>query len=264
MIHEDAYLPYALNYSKPGIVVIFNNKVFRDDILQKRYGSVHDVRRLYDVFTNLKYEIKLHEDLDATQIRNAIREYTQRDYSNDDSFICFIMSHGSNGQIKSSDNESIFITEFIDPLKLNQSLKDKPKLFFIEACRGNKYVPTISTISNGEQLYHDAVFELELERQLEVKVSPSIPIEADFLLCNSTVEGYNSSNKISSGSFYIQILCNVISKYPGEEINKILTIVNDQVAQTKIMMSTYENRLRKPLYLTRSPVMNRNDFNKLH
>ena len=48
------------------------------------------------------------------------------------------MSHGNKGTIISSDSLQIDLNEFIYPLKKNKSLNGKPKLFFIQACRGNQ------------------------------------------------------------------------------------------------------------------------------
>ena len=263
---EDAY---NINYDRPGIVVIFNNKYFRNNGIIKykltRKGSDKDVSRIYNIFCGLNFAVETHLDQDETPLRKLILEYSERDYSADSCFICFIMSHGINGQIKSSDNEDININEFVDPFKKNKTLQDKPKLFFIQACRGKKFMSincgskaiTLDTDFVEEEKEEDEETEqeeLEVESDSYVQnqsLVARIPIEADFLLCNSTVEGYYSWRKPSSGSFYIQTLCDVITRHLGKNIFELLTYVNNQVAQTEQMMPTFDSRLRKALYLTK-------------
>ena len=235
---------YNINYNEPGIIVIFNNSFNNTDF--ERKGSENDVSRLIDVFEDVNFKIEAHFDLKATMLRKLIKEYGQRDYSDKGCFICVIMSHGSNGKIKSSDNQDINITEFFDPFKTNMSLKGKPKLFFIQACRGEN---ESSNHDGSEQLERDSE---ELE---EDSVSSKIHFEADFLFGNATVKGYYALRDVNSGSLYIQKLCDVICQYPEEEISQLLTRVNN-LANRKIMMPNFKSQLRKKLFLT-----NPNRFN---
>ena len=193
-----------IKYRNPGIVVIYNNKNFTNIGLKRfktRHGSDKDVSRIVEVFSNLNFEVKPHLDQDKTSITNLIKEYSERDYSIHGCFICFIMSHGKSGQIDTSDSQEITVKEFIDPLKLNRSLKDKPKLFFIQSCRGKNKMLT----HDGAQT-QDFHIELEQEGLENENASYKIPIEADFLICYSTVEGYLSWRHNDKGSFYIQNL----------------------------------------------------------
>ena len=235
-----------ITYKNPGIVVIYNNKNFINKELQTRDGSDKDVSRISEVFSNLNFEVKSHLDQDKTSITNLIKEYSERDYSIDGCFICFIMSHGKYGQIITSDSQNMTVKEFIDPFKLNRSLKGKPKLFFIQSCRGkNKMLA-----HDGAQT-QDFYTELEHEGLEKTNASYKIPLEADFLICHSTVEGYLSWRHKDKGSFYIQNLCSVITSNHDKDIVRILTFVNNELAQNLefIMIPTFESRLRKALYL---------------
>ena len=117
---------YSIDYTKPGVVIIFNNQFFSEyDTIA---GSEKDVQSLFDVFDDLKYEVPpAYINQTEARMRNAIDEYAQRDYTSYGSLLIFIMSHVNKGKIISSDSLYIDLNEFISPLKMNKSLKGKPK-----------------------------------------------------------------------------------------------------------------------------------------
>ena len=225
-----SYYDYDINYRKPGLVVIFNNKKFDNNLLLERSGSEKDVGRLRQVFENLNFKIKTHCDLPENEMRDWITEYANRDYSDDSCFICFIMSHGKDDKILSSDNQFICISDFIDPFVKNKSLNQKPKLFFIQACRKKNKFPSVNY------------------RQ---KTPIRIPIGDDFLFCNSTVEGFYSLRHTKKGSIYIQTLCDVISENAQLEICQILIRVNIHLTQNWQMRATFQSHLSRYFYLTK-------------
>nr|7JL7_C Chain C, Caspase 3, apoptosis-related cysteine protease a [Danio rerio]7JL7_D Chain D, Caspase 3, apoptosis-related cysteine protease a [Danio rerio] len=58
-----------------------------------------------------------------------------------------------------------------------------------------------------------------------------IPVEADFLYAYSTVPGYYSWRTTMTGSWFIQSLCEMMTKYGSElELLQIMTRVNHKVA----------------------------------
>ena len=229
---------YEINYRKPGIVVIFNNSRFLKNKFKEREGSENDVRRLRKVFSDLNFEIETHLDLPAKEIERFIQEYANRDYSTESCFICFIMSHGNNGTIKTSDNQDIYISDFVEPFKYNESLKYKPKLFFLQACRANSGITNVPG--------HHLVSDDDLE-EAPVKLT----IGQDFLFCNSTLKGYLSYRDPMSGSLYIQKLCDVICEDPYVDILQILTRVNSHLYDTEIMIPHFDSRLKKTLFIAK-------------
>ena len=145
----------------------------------------------------------------------------------------------------------------LQPFKIVKSLKGKPKMFFINACRGNMMAPTHD--SSNHQL------NVEMDTpDLNAAVS-RIPLDADILLAFSTVANYFSIRESEYGSWYIQIFCDLIEKYKTiKHLVDILTRVNAGVAdkegcfknsqgefeQVK-MVSTYTSQLKKDFYFTR-------------
>ena len=222
---------YNVNYSKPGIVVIINNITLKNDAFYQKESSEKDVNRLFEVFSDLNFEVESHYDLDAIQLKNCIRKYSKRDYSVDDCFICFIMSHGD--QIISSDYKDIYLDTLVDPFKYNPSLKSKPKLFFIQ---------TFDT--------KPLAFNAALEEESSRRGFSNTKIESDFLICNFTVKvNYSRRRNPTSASIFIQNLCDEIRRNTGKNILEILTSVKKQVVRTYATMSI-DSRLSKNLYLT--------------
>jgi hypothetical protein len=67
--------------------------------------------------------------------------------------LCVIISHGDQtakkeSVIKGTDRKQKILKELIDPFKSNQSLKGKPKIFLINACRGSETAQTLSSMKN--------------------------------------------------------------------------------------------------------------------
>jgi hypothetical protein len=177
---------YPINYSRPGLLVLFNYQNFID---KKHYraGSEKDVENVTRLFKHFNYEIKQHLDKSAADTLEIISEYARRDYSNDTCVIFFIMSHGNEkGKILASNQEWINVNDFVQPFKFVKSLTRKPKLFFIQACRGEDKMRFIGDVfANEEKFEHDGP-------NLDKDDDANVPIEADFLFCYSTVEGYYS------------------------------------------------------------------------
>ena len=103
---------YPINYSRPGLVVIFNNKHFKEKGYT-RQGSEQDDMRLTEIFEDLNFDIKTFLDLKSSKMRKKIREISKRDFSDDSCFLCFIMSHGNRGNtITSVDCEHVYLNEW--------------------------------------------------------------------------------------------------------------------------------------------------------
>ena len=247
---------YNIDYSKPGIVLIINNQNFIGG--EERKGSEKDVERILDTFEKLNFKTRSFMSQKLQQIKELIDNYSKKDYSNDSCFLCFIMSHGENGKILSFDEKLIDLkADIIKPFKSNKTLVNKPKLFFIQACRGRDSMPWIDT----PQLNHDSYTN---ESNIDTDAF-KIPKETDILYSYATVESYVSIRDPNKGSWYIQILCDVISeRAANEEITHILTEVNNRMADKEIVISSFESQLRKKFYLAqKNNISNEKVLNKI-
>ncbi|RXN00253.1 Caspase-8 [Acipenser ruthenus] len=255
--HADSQLPplshssqqisetYAMNREKRGYCLIINNYDFSESRTRSsseqcctdRHGTNTDARALKDVFQWLGFDIVCLEDLTRKEILKEIEQYQNlTDHKDRDCFMCCILSHGEKGKIYGTDGRTVLINEITKPFsgKNCPLLIGKPKVFFIQACQGQK-------AQLGLPIEADS-YTSELEE--DALVPDSIPEDADFLVGMATVEDYVSFRDTSKGTWYIQSLCqNLLHLVPrGEDLLSILTKVNMDVSRR-----TDEHRIKKQI-----------------
>ncbi|XP_047675081.1 caspase-7-like isoform X2 [Tachysurus fulvidraco] len=212
-----------MNHQRVGKCAIINNKNFNDDTGMKvRHGTDEDAGELSKSFKNLGFEVCIYNDQSREQMMQILKNVSEEDHTDSSCFACILLSHGEEGIIYGTDGAMpIKDITFLFRGDMCRSLVGKPKLFFIQACRGSEFDDGVQTDSGTP---HDV---------LEIDVSPrhKIPVEADFLLAYSTVPGYYSWRIPGRGSWFIQALCTVLNESGKQlEIMQILSCVNYMVA----------------------------------
>ncbi|KAM3613399.1 uncharacterized protein V6R79_025384 [Siganus canaliculatus] len=211
--------PYRYNMDYPciGTCLIINNKNFdRSTQMNTRNGTDVDAANAMKTFSGLGYRIRFFNDQTVKQMTQLMLTVSKEDHSNSASFVCVLLSHGDEGVIYGTDGPEKFenLTKFFKGERC-PSLVGKPKLFFIQACRGSALDDGIETDSVPE----------------EEQTSQRIPVEADFLYAYSTAPGYYSWRNTSNGSWFMQALCELLPSHGGKlEIMQIMTRVNRKVA----------------------------------
>lgn len=210
---------YNMNYKNRGLFIIINNKQFQQHTgMNARTGTDEDAANLYQRFKELEFDIKVYKDLTTVQMLQVMTEAAKRDHSTSDCFGCAILSHGDDGIVYGTDG-IIQVESLVAPFKgdICPGLLGKPKLFFIQACRGSR-------------LDHGAEFA-ESDSDVEEKKVHRIPSEADFLYAYSTVPGYFSWRNSTKGSWFVQAFCKVLKEYAKtRDLVWIMTRVNHMVA----------------------------------
>nr|AYC61977.1 caspase 3 [Anguilla japonica] len=206
---------YSLDYPSIGQCIIINNKNFdRSTGMNIRNGTDVDAGNMMKAFGKLGYKVKVYNDQTVNQIKQVLRAASQEDHSRSASFVCVLLSHGDEGILFGTDGfvELKTLTGFFRGDRCT-SLVGKPKLFFIQACRGTDLDGGVEADSTADG-------------------SPEkIPVEADFLYAYSTAPGYYSWRNTASGSWFIQSLCEMMARHSRElEVMQILTRVNHKVA----------------------------------
>ncbi|XP_062431731.1 caspase-3 [Rhea pennata] len=208
---------YRMDYPEMGECVIINNKNFhRETGMLPRSGTDADAASVREVFMKLGYKIKLNNDLSCRDIFKLLKNTSEEDHSKRSSFVCVLLSHGEEGLIYGTDGplELKVLTSLFRGDKC-RSLAGKPKLFFIQACRGTELDSGIETDSGSDE-----------------PMCQKIPVEADFLYAYSTAPGYYSWRNAAEGSWFIQSLCRMLREHARKlELMQILTRVNRAVAE---------------------------------
>ncbi|XP_032301878.1 caspase-8-like isoform X2 [Coturnix japonica] len=83
---------YKMENNPHGYCVILNNYRFKNPD-ETREGTVQDGDALKRVFKWLQFNTIEHMNLEAKQMFAKLKEYSKKDHSNMDCFVCFILSH---------------------------------------------------------------------------------------------------------------------------------------------------------------------------
>ncbi|XP_028831614.1 caspase-3-like [Denticeps clupeoides] len=167
---------------------------------------------------------------------------SQEDHTEMSCFACVLLSHGGPGTVMGADGVSVTVRSLTSTVTtdLCPSLQGKPKLFFVQACRG-------TMLDSGVE--HDCG-----ESEQDFVGAADIP-EEDFLCCYSTSPGYSSWRNPTYGSIFVRELCDVLTRHRRLEITRLLTRVNHQVGTFfqshtgKRQMPCIISKLTKELYL---------------
>ncbi|XP_074855228.1 caspase-7-like [Carettochelys insculpta] len=234
-LYVDPTFKYNMDYRNVGKCIIINNKNFEHTTgVGTRVGTDTDAGELHKCFKSLGFEVKVYNDQRCEDMQKLLKQAAAENHSDAACFACIFLSHGDEGKIYGTDGV-LEIKELTTLFRGDKcrTLIGKPKLFFIQACRGSEFDDGIMTDSGPA------------DDTLVTDVNPryKIPIEADFLFAYSTVPGYYSWRNQGRGSWFIQALCSVINQFGKQlEIMQILTRVNYLVA------TNFESQSDDPRY----------------
>ncbi len=146
-----------------------------------------------------------------------LTDTAEKDFSKFDCFVCVILSHGSKDGIYGTDDEVIKVEAITKFFRRNEcpSLEGKPKIFLIQACRGQR---------------RDRV-PIESDSDPISFSSSSLPADADFLIGFASAPGHQSYRQSQLGSWFISSVVDVFKEYAEREhIMDMMLRVNSRVA----------------------------------
>ncbi|XP_008494157.2 caspase-8 isoform X1 [Calypte anna] len=233
---------YKMEHIPRGYCLILNNYKFKNP-WDNREGTLKDGEAVKRVFQWLQFVTVEHMNLEAEQMYAKVKEYSKKDHTNMDCFVCFIFSHGIKDKISGVDGEFVNVKDLVSCFRGSNclSLAGKPKLFFIQACQGSGSHPAVKVVG-------------DFPEHLETDTLPfSIPDLADILVGMATVEDYECYRSGETGSVYIQCLCEKMELLCPlrKDLMTILTEVNKEVGQKELngwkQMPKISSTLRKQL-----------------
>ncbi|XP_064644040.1 caspase-8-like isoform X1 [Lineus longissimus] len=219
---------------KSGLLVIFNM------FTKQREGTLNDSTNLKTLFeTKFNFDVRVRKNLpkaavvrEMASIRHDIEEdkYPQ--------LFLVMLSHGDKEGIytccKPGDDfdkckdEQITMAEILDNFTCEKSkqLIGMPKVFLIQACRGNDYQESAMPDKPGQQ---------EEKADIDTALTKLYtPVDSDFLVAYSQTEGYVSFRNAEKGSWFIQTICDVFEQnYRYHHVLDMLTMVNREVSKKR-------------------------------
>ena len=222
--------------------MIINNETFfgrnsqltekeqREEELENRHGSEEDVKALAKLFEALDFTPRIHRNIRRSEILQVLDDASQEDHSAYDCFVLWLMSHGQEGKFYGAAGETVPIETVRDFFNSANcpTLKGKPKLIFIQACRG---INTERGDSPNNRTRQPSTHDFEMSAK-EPKISKSNPYHADMLIANSTISGYVSFRDEVLGTRFVRCIVEVFREYAShEDLLSMLTMVNDMVCK---------------------------------
>ena len=165
--------------------------------MSNRRGSLVDENSLYAMWTHLGYNVHVLKNCTASKLLDELKKVAMQSHNAYDSFVCCILSHGYCNGVYGADGQQVKMKDIINLFEGRNSptLFGKPKMFFIQACRGD----------DEDQGVFPQVFPIdEIQKDGKDDINDkSLPCDADFLLAYSTASGKASYRSQEYGSWYI-------------------------------------------------------------
>ncbi|XP_014611657.1 PREDICTED: caspase-like [Polistes canadensis] len=238
--------------------LIFCHELFYHNYEEPRVGVEKDCNRLKSLLQMFKFKVKIYKDQTVNKILDTLEKVSKMDHSDKDCLLIVVLTHGNSGVLSAFDKQYDII-DLWNPFSENNcpSLRGKPKLFFVQACRGKK-------VDSGTELQsqEDTQFKKQLssmnsipdgnysENSSKEHEAFNTPDEQDFLIGYSTVPDY-ISYKTLSGSWYIEEICSIFRRYgKNYDLLTLLTFVSQRVALNHVSCKSidpkYEDKKQAP------------------
>lgn len=218
---------YPMNQSPSGLAVIINNDLFDDATkLEYRKGSEKDVLKMKNLFERLDFIVKIKRNRTAIEMKNDVRALALEDHTKYDCCVLFFMSHGSKEGIFGTDGKPIRTEEITAwfTVKYCPTLANKPKLFFVQACRGQEhdagYVVSENpgetcTLPTQERSINESLADPNAsESRL---ISHAIPNNSDIYFAFASSHQREAYRDPDTGAWFVNQLYEVITRYASQE-----------------------------------------------
>ncbi|XP_053201286.1 caspase-7-like isoform X2 [Panonychus citri] len=221
---------YPCKSDPRGFCIIINNVDF--EVFDQRASAEEDGAFLASIFKQLGYQLNYFKNLSAGDIEAVFQKYSKMDSLKDhDALVCIIMSHGlkcdlivgSDGLYVRLETLLSYFNNFNCPLLMN-----KPKLFFIQACRGDEYdfgIMDATTTADAGPVPGPVIFTK--------KTDPDrIPTWSDMCIVQSTIQGYVALRSVQSGSWFAEALGWALIDHAWEKsLHEILMVVSSKLSK---------------------------------
>uniref|UniRef100_A0A2K6EC61 Caspase-1 n=1 Tax=Macaca nemestrina TaxID=9545 RepID=A0A2K6EC61_MACNE len=241
--------------SRTRLALIICNEEF--DSLSKRTGAEVDIIGMTTLLQNLGYKVDVKTNLTASEMTTELAAFAHRqEHETSDSTFLVFMSHG----IREGICGKKYSEQVPDVLQLNaifemlntrncRSLKDKPKVIIIQACRGENH--GVVWLKDSAGVCRNV--SLPTTEELEDDAIKKAHIEKDFIaFCSSTPDNVSWRHP-TMGSVFIMRLIEHLQEYAHscdvEEIFRKVRLSFEQPDDKAQMPSTERVTLTRRFYL---------------
>ena len=234
-----------------GFAVIISNDYSSTPRLETLTGTRKDAQNMDAALQSLNVVTHCEHNISKSRLMQLLREAAQcKDYPRDSKCIIFIFSgHGlDSNQVYMQDGSLVKINDVIQQFLPTRAptIANIPKLFFIDACRGDREMQGV-TVPRGVELRDRGGNDATLH----------VPPEGNFLVAYSTMPYFQAYECKGQGGIWMSILAHKITS-SSRSIENILTEVNEELIDlyqssewkdTKMQQPEKISRLNKIVYL---------------
>ena len=218
---------YPICSKTRGYCLIINNVDFK--IYEQRKGSDLEAEYFKEIFKQLDFEILYYRNMTSLAMLECFKNIVKRpELSQHDTFVSIILTHGDDSRVLIGTDASRLKVDSFLHLFTNancEQLANKPKLFFIQACRGNNHdfgiydTVNLNTVSDAAPIKTS-----NTKKRKEIKELNRLN---DVLIVNSTLDGFVSLRNEISGSWFGDALGVALCEHSKDfELQKLLSLVS--------------------------------------
>lgn len=240
---------YSMNSSPRGFALVISNVTFdpcaAPDLDPRKGGEVDD-EVLRKVFTELDYLVTVHRDLTAQAMKTCIENFGRRpDHRTMNSCVVCLLSHGVEGAIYGTDGQLLqldWVFEAFDNVHC-PLLQNKPKMFFIQACRGDEMDCGVEQIDGPARTCSPSCEQRDAGRegQGDADSRPrgdvgrpriKLPQRSDMICGFASLKGTAAMRNTKRGSWFIQELNTALRLHAKDtHLADILVQVNGRIKE---------------------------------
>ncbi|XP_026283518.1 caspase-1-like isoform X2 [Frankliniella occidentalis] len=287
LLNVEAHQKYKMDYGSRGLAIIIAHSTFEvagwEGELGDRGCCQQDIDLSKRCFEGLGFDVEILKDKKFHEIKQILNDMSKEDHSNRGCLAIIVSTHGTFDNFLFAYDSVYDLNELFKPFCAANcvTLAGKPKLYFIQACRGENAQSGIDLSVNEAQLSSEdeklaqnsgKMFFQATNEESSVDVAifneayedddggNHLDIKDDFLVAFSTIPDYVSFQR-PGGSWFIKSLCKRLNKRTDRHLLHILTFVNWEIAirhesntpkrlnyHRKKQMSTVTSRLQKFLF----------------
>ncbi|XP_019789420.2 caspase-2 isoform X1 [Tursiops truncatus] len=204
-------LAYRLQSRPRGLALVLSNVHFTGEKdLEFRSGGDVDHSTLVTLFKLLGYKVHVLLDQTAQEMQEKLRDFAQLPaHRVMDSCIVALLSHGMEGGVYGVDGMLLQLQEVFRLFDNANcpSLQNKPKMFFIQACRGDE---TDRGVDQQDGKNHERSLECEeSDASKEEGLKMRLPTRSDMICGYACLRGTAAMRNTKRGSWYVEALTQV-------------------------------------------------------
>ncbi|KAM9651180.1 caspase-2 [Trichechus inunguis] len=204
-------MAYRMQARTRGLALVLSNVRFTGEKdLEFRSGGDVDHSTLVTLFKLLGYDVRVLHDQTAQEMQEKLHSFAQLPaHRLTDSCIVALLSHGVEGAIYGVDGKLLQLQEVFRLFDNANcpSLQNKPKMFFVQACRGDETDRGVDQQDGKSQAGSPGCEESDASTEGLLKTR--LPTRSDMICGYACLRGTAAMRNTKRGSWYIEALARV-------------------------------------------------------